>query len=54
MIGSHNDMSFTVRAAVSEADWQQAMAVLYEVYVGEGHSPAARASQTPALAVPPS
>lgn len=46
MRGSHNDMSITVRAAVSEADWQQAMALLYEVYVGEGHSPAERASQT--------
>lgn len=42
---SHNDMSFTVRAAVSEADWQQGLAVLHRVYVGEGYSPTKRAAQ---------
>lgn len=37
-------MSYTVRTAVSGADWHQGLAVLHRVYVGEGHSPAERAA----------
>lgn len=39
-------MPITVRRAASEADWQQGLSVLHDVYVGEGHSPADRAGQT--------
>lgn len=39
-------MSFTIRTAITENDWQQGLAVLHHVYVGEGHSPAERAAQT--------
>ncbi len=38
-------MSFILRAAASDADWQQGLAVLHRVYVGEGHSPAERAAR---------
>jgi ribosomal protein S18 acetylase RimI-like enzyme len=38
-------MRYTIRAAISATDWQQGLAVLHRVYVGEGHSPADRAAQ---------
>ena len=34
----------SVRVAGSEGDWQQGLAILFAVYVGEGYSPAERAA----------
>jgi ribosomal protein S18 acetylase RimI-like enzyme len=38
-------MSFTVREARSDADWEQACELLRRVYVGEGYTTAERADQ---------
>ena len=39
-------MPIIIRPAATDADWQQGLAILHHVYVGEGHSPAERAKQT--------
>ena len=36
----------TIRTAISDLQWQHGLAVLHQVYVGEGHSPADKAAQT--------
>src|SRR5262245_40852781 len=38
-------MTFTIRAAATDEEWQEAMAVVHRVYVGEGHSSAERSAE---------